>query len=389
MKIFDKYKEKILKIKNITSVGISNLTSNAISGLFWIYLASLLGTEKYGELGYLLAIIGILGGIASFGAANTLLVYVPKGEKIQAVIFFVVLISGTIVGITSYFIFQNESILLYPLGYVIFSVVIFDLAGKKCFANYGKYMVLQRTLMVVLSLVLYKYQGIDGIIFGYSLSFFPFGILMYKSFRESKIDFSILKGKMGFIINNYVKQILTIVNFNVDKLIIFPFFGSSVLGPYQLGFQIFVLAMLVPNVVIQYTLPHDASGIKNLKLKKYTVLTSIIITIITISLSPIIIPQFLPKFDESIQVIQIMSLSFVPQSLSILYSSELLGSGRTKIILIATIISISTLSVGIILFGEKYGLFGITVSFVIGKIAEFLFIHIKKDNLKHDFRTLS
>lgn len=378
MKIYDKYKEYFLRMKNLTAVGLSNLIANGISGLFWIYLASLLGTEEYGELGYLLAIIGILGGISSFGVANTLMVYVSKGEKIQATIFFIILISSVVVGILSYIIFKNEAIGIYPLGYVIFTAIIFDLLGKKCFVNYGKYMILQRVFMVCLSLFLYQYNGINGIILGYALSFFPFGLLMYQGFKESKIDFSVLKGKMGFITNNYAKHVLSLINLNIDKIIIFPLFGASVLGPYQLGFQIYVLAILLPNIIIQYTLPHDAVDIKNEKLKKYTIIICIIITIITIALSPIIIPQFLPKFYDSIQIIQIMSLALVPQTLSILYSSELLGSGRSKLVLIGTIISIMILTGGILLLGEKYGIFGITISFVVSKIAEFVFLHIKK-----------
>lgn len=378
MKTYDKYKEYFLRMKSLTAVGLSNLISNGISGLFWIYLASLLGTEEYGELGYLLAIVGVLGGISSFGVANTLVVYVSKGEKIQATIFFIILISSTVIGILSYIIFKNEAIGLYPLGYVIFASVVFDLLGRKCFVNYGKCMVLQRVLMVCLSLILYQYNGINGIVLGYSLSFFPFGVLMYQGFKESKINFSVLKGKMGFIINNYTRQVLAIINLNIDKLIIFPLLGASILGLYQLGFQIYVLTLLVPNVVTQYTLPHDAVGTKNVKLKKYTIITCVVITVITIGLSPIIIPQFLPKFDDSIQIIQIMSLALVPQALSILYSSELLGSERSKIVLIGTIIAIMILIVGILLLGEKYGIFGITISFVVSKIAEFLFLHIKK-----------
>lgn len=375
---FDKYKEYFLQVKSLTAVGVSNLVSNAISGLFWIYLASLLGTEGYGELGYIIAIMGTLGGIASIGTANTLMVYVSKGIKIQATFFLIILVSGLTVGIVSFFLFQNEAIAIYPLGYVIFSAVIFDLAGKKLFSTYGKYMISQRVLMVILSLLLYQYFSINGIVLGYALSFFPFSVLMYQSFKESKIDFSILKGRMGFIINNYVKHVLSIINLNIDKLMIFPLFGASILGPYQLGFQIYVLAMLLPNVVIQYTLPHDAVGTKNVKLKKYTVITSSIITVLAILLSPFFISQFLPEFEESIQVIQIMSLAFVPQSLSILYSSELLGSEKSKIVLFGTVIAIIILSMGILLFGEKYGLYGITISFVVGKIAEFFFLYIKK-----------
>jgi O-antigen/teichoic acid export membrane protein len=378
MNPFDKFKEYFLQIRNITTVGISTIIANGISGIFWIYLASVLGVEKYGELGYMLAVIGISGGIASFGTVNAMIVYVSKGEKIQATLFFIVLCSATIVGILSFIIFKNEAMAIYPLGYVIFSSVIFDLLGKKSFANYGKIMVLQRIIMVVLVLVLYQQYEIYGIVLGYSLSFFPFVFLMYKGFKESRIDFSILKGKINFITTNYVTHMSKILNFNIDKLIIFPLFGTAILGPYQLAFQIFILIMLIPNTVLTYTLPHDAIGIKNIKLKKYTVLFSASITIIIIIFSPIIIPEILPQFEESIQVIQIMSLAFLPSSLSILYSSELLGSERSKVVLVGTLISVIILSSGILLLGNDYGLLGITITFVIAKIAEFLFLHIKK-----------
>jgi len=378
MSPFDNLKEYFLQAKNLTAVGISNVIANGISGIFWIYLASLLGVEGYGELGYLLAIMGTIGSLASFGTINTLIVYVSKGEKIQATIFFIVLISATIIGIISYFVFQNEAIAIYPLGYVIFSSVLFDLLGRKSFVNYGKYMIIQRVIMVSLALLLYQQYGINGIVLGYSLSFFPFIFLMYRGFKESRIDFSILRGKTIFITNNYVTHVLKIIYLNIDKLMIFPLFGSMVLGPYQLGFQIFSIAMLLPNIVIQYTLPHDAIGAKNIKLKKIAIIVCIIITVFVILGAPIIIPEIFPEFKESVKVVQIMSLALIPSSLSVLYSSELLGSERSKIVLFGAIIGISVIVIGIFTLGKHYGLVGLTASFVIAKIAEFLFLHIKK-----------
>jgi O-antigen/teichoic acid export membrane protein len=378
MNPFDDIKNSFLRIKNITAVGISNLISNLISGIFWIYLASLLGVKGYAELGFMLAIVGTSGALASFGTINTLIVYVSKGEKIQATLFFIVLCSAIIVGIISYLIFQNEAMAIFPLGYVIFSSVLFDLLGRKCFVNYGKFMVSQRIIMVILALLFYQQFGINGIVLGYSVSFFPFIFLMYRGFKESKIDFSILKEKTVFMTNNYVTHVLKIINLNIDKLIVFPLLGTAILGPYQLGFQIFSLAMVLPNIVMAYTLPHDAIGTKNTNIKKYAFYLSTVITIITILFSPIIIPQILPQFEESIQVIQIMSLAFIPSSLSILYSSELLGSERSKVILIGTIISIFILSIGIVVLGSNYGLLGITISFVLAKIGEFIFLYIKK-----------
>jgi len=378
MSPFDNLKEYFLHAKNLTAVGISNVIANGISGIFWIYLASLLGVEGYGELGYLLAIMGTIGSLASFGTINTLIVYVSKGEKIQATIFCIVLISATIIGIISYFVFQNEAIAIYPLGYVIFSSVLFDLLGRKSFVNYGKYMIVQRVIMVSLALLLYQQYGINGIVLGYSLSFFPFIFLMYRGFKESRIDFSILRGKTVFITNNYVTHVLKIIYLNIDKLMIFPLFGTMVLGPYQLGFQIFSIAMLLPNIVIQYTLPHDAIGAKNIKLKKIAIIVCIIITVFVILGAPIIIPEIFPEFKESVKVVQIMSLALIPSSLSVLYSSELLGSERSKIVLFGAIIGISVIVIGIFTLGKHYGLVGLTASFVIAKIAEFLFLHIKK-----------
>ena len=378
MSPFDNLKEYFLQAKNLTAVGISNVIANGISGIFWIYLASLLGVEGYGELGYLLAIMGTIGSLASFGTINTLIVYVSKGEKIQATIFCIVLISATIIGIISYFVFQNEAIAIYPLGYVIFSSVLFDLLGRKSFVNYGKYMIVQRVIMVSLALLLYQQYGINGIVLGYSLSFFPFIFLMYRGFKESRIDFSILRGKTIFITNNYVTHVLKIIYLNIDKLMIFPLFGTMVLGPYQLGFQIFSIAMLLPNIVIQYTLPHDAIGAKNIKLKKIAIIVCIIITVFAILGAPIIIPEIFPEFKESVKVVQIMSLALIPSSLSVLYSSELLGTERSRIVLFGAIIGISVIVIGIFTLGKHYGLVGLTASFVIAKIAEFLFLHIKK-----------
>ena len=160
MNPFDDIKNSFLRIKNITAVGISNLISNLISGIFWIYLASLLGVKGYAELGFMLAIVGTSGALASFGTINTLIVYVSKGEKIQATLFFIVLCSAIIVGIISYLIFQNEAMAIFPLGYVIFSSVLFDLLGRKCFVNYGKFMVSQRIIMVILALLFYQQFGI-------------------------------------------------------------------------------------------------------------------------------------------------------------------------------------------------------------------------------------
>jgi O-antigen/teichoic acid export membrane protein len=369
------------KSKNLTALGSSYILSNAISAIFWLFLASMLDVDQYGELGYLLAIVGTVGAFGLIGSNNTLVVYVAKGVKIQATVFFITLIAGVGLSIGLLLFTQNIFISFYPLALIIFSTVIFDLLGRKAFTNYGKYLVIQRILMVVFALVFLGIWGVDGIIFGYTLSFAVFSFLIYKAFQEGKIDFKLLKDRKKFILNSYGTHVLEVISINVDKLIIFPMFGALILGPYQLGFQIFVVIMILPHIVTQYTLPHDATGIKNKSLKKYTLIISGIITGLTVILSPLLIPIFFPKYIEAVEIIQIMVFALIPSTLTLILTSELLGKENTKSVILSVIVAIVVLIVGIIILGEYMGLLGLALTLVIARSLQCVTLLILKNRI--------
>ena len=366
------------KSKNLTALGSSYILSNAISAIFWLFLASILDVDQYGELGYLLAIVGTVGAFGLIGSNNTLVVYVAKGVKIQATVFFITLIAGITLSIGLLVFTQNIFISFYPLATIIFSTVIFDLLGKKAFINYGKYLIIQRILMVIFALVFLEIWGINGIIFGYTLSCAVFSFLIYKAFQEGKIDFKLLKDRKNFILNSYGSHVLEVISINIDKLIIFPMFGALILGPYQLGFQIFVVLMILPHIVVQYTLPHDATGIKNKSLKKYTMIISGIMTGLTIILSPILIPIVFPKYIEAIEVIQVMGFALVPSALTLILTSELLGKENSKSVMVGVIVAIIALIIGIIILGEYMGLLGLAYSLVIARSLQCITLLILK-----------
>ena len=69
-------------LKDLTSIGAANIIGSGISGIFWFYLAALIGTDGYGELSYLLAIVGIISAVASFGSGYTTIVYTAKNINI-------------------------------------------------------------------------------------------------------------------------------------------------------------------------------------------------------------------------------------------------------------------------------------------------------------------
>ena len=375
------FREFLKKSKNLTALGSSYILSNAISAVFWLFLASILDVEQYGELGYLLAIVGTVGAFGLIGSNNTLTVYVSKGVKIQATIFLTTLIAGISLSIGLLIFTQNILISFYPLGLIIFSTVIFDLLGKKAFTDYGKYLIIQRILMVTFALIFLEIWGINGIIFGYTLSLSVFIFLTYKAFQEGKIDFKLLKDRKNFILNSYGTHILEVVSINIDKLIIFPMFGALILGPYQLGFQIFVVLMILPHIVTQYTLPHDAIGIKNKSLKKYTMFISGIITGLTVILSPILIPIIFPKYIESIEVIQIMGFALIPTALTMILTSELLGKENSRSVILSNIVGIIGLIIGVIALGEIMGLLGLALSLVIGRSLQCVSLLIFKNRI--------
>lgn len=371
------------KSKNLTAVGLGNLIANAISALFWLFLASILEKETYGELGFMLAIIGTASAFALLGSNNTLTVYVAKGVKIQATIFAATLITGLIVSISLLILTQNIFLSFYPLAFVVFSVIIYDYLGRKAFVNYAKYMIIQRILMVVFSLILLQIWEINGVILGYTLSLGIFSVLVYRGFQQGKIDFKLLKTRTNFIVSSYITHVLAVSNVNIDKILIFPLFGASILGPYQLGFQVFVVLLILPKIVTQYTLPHDASGSRNIQLKKYTIISAGIITALTIFLSPILIPEIFPKYVEAIQVIQIMAFAVIPTALSLIFTSELLGNENSKAVAIGSAISICSLSFGVIFLGDLFGLVGMSIPLVIAKSLECSTLYILKAKQKN------
>ena len=60
-------KNKIEKIKDLVSIGSAQVIAAGISGIFFLYIASLLGEEDYGHVSYLFASANMIGFIALLG----------------------------------------------------------------------------------------------------------------------------------------------------------------------------------------------------------------------------------------------------------------------------------------------------------------------------------
>ena len=364
------------KFKDVLSVGIGNISASAISAVFWLYIAAILGTEKYGEISYLFAIANIAYVVSLVGSGNTITVFTSKEKKIQSSIYAVTVFSGVITSLVVFFIFNNGIISLYIFGSIIFAIATTEMLGRKLFQNYMKIMISQRIIMITLSITLYYIIDIQGIILGYAISFLPYSIIVFKGIKKESISINKVKPKINFMLHSYALNLSRRLSLSLDKLIIFPLFSFTLLGNYQLGIQVLIIMTLIPTTIFQYLLSQNASDHNNKKLKVLTIIFSIIITLLAITLTPFVLPIFFEEFVEAIQITQIISLAVIPITITAIYNSKFLTLEKSKFVFIGSVIFISTQIIGIYILSESIGIIGAGYALVIASIFQSIYLII-------------
>ena len=377
------FKEKIFGHKDLVSIGSANLLGNGISAIFWFSLASLINPEEYGQIHYFLAIAGMAQLLSLISTTNALQVYVAKNIKIHSTLFFISIITGIVSSLVVFLFFSRTDTSLLVLGYIIFELSNGFLLGKKLFSNYAKFFLTQKILTVIFGLGLYFTFGVDGIIFGLVLSYVPYIWILVKEFKNTRIDFSLLKPRKGFIINNYGINISGAVGGQIDKLIIAPLLGFELLGNYSLAMQFLIILLLFPTIVFKYLLPMDSSGKNTKNLKKISILVSIALAAFGIVVLPIIIPVLFPKFIDTIIAIQIVSVAVIPATIGIFYESKLLALEKGKFPIIGKSIGIIIVVVGFLTLGPIYGMIGLAVTFVVSGLLETIFVIIASKTINY------
>ena len=357
--------KKTNSLKSLSAIGISDIIGTGIVAFFWFYLATLLDVETYGELHYFIAIAGFAYIISMIGTRDVITVYVSKKIKIAPVLFLLSLGIGTVTATVIFGIFYRMDAAFLVLAFIINDLAIGYILGQKLFNSYAKYILTQKILTLVLGLGFYYIFGVEGIIFALALSYIHFVIFIFKGSRESKIDFSLLPPRSRFIITNYSLSLFGSFRSNLDKIIIAPILGLTLLGNYALALQIWAVLILLSNIIFKYILTHDASGNPNKKLKLFTFFSSIVIAIFGITILPLIIPEFFPKYTGTVDAIQIMSICVISATVGQIYSSKLLGLEKSKTLIISRIISVTSFLTAILFLGLTYGIIGVAVAFVL------------------------
>lgn len=375
-------KDSIIGKKGLLSIGFADIVGSAISGLFWLYIASQVNPDVFGELIYFISIAGLAQLVSLIGSSNALTVYTAKNVKIQSTLFLISILA-TAISLATITIFYNRiDAGLLAVGFVLFSLVNSVILGNKLFVKYSKLVLSQKILTLILGLGLYFVFDVYGIIYGLALSYIPHLIIFVKEFSRTKIDFTLLKTRKGFIINNYVMNLTAGLGGTVDKLIIAPILGFALLGNYSLAAQMLTMMMMFSAVVYKYLLPLDASGESNKKIRQIALVISIIIATLGVTILPNVIDWLFPKFIDAKDAIQIMSLGVVPGTVSILYGSKFLGMEKSKIVMIPKLVSLGVVIGGFLYFGPIYGTVGLAWVIVTALTWESIFLFIMNRTLR-------
>lgn len=375
--------KNIKGFKDLSALATANAGGNAISAVFWFYLASIMGPEQYGEVSYLIAIAGIAAVFCSFGGGQTLIVFTAKKLNLLWPAVLISIGSSIIVSIVLYILFKEPSLGVFAITYIIFNIAIADLLGRKMYKRYAKIFLIQKICVVAFALPLYYILGPTGIIFGFGFSMLIFSFQIVSSLKKSKLDFTDFRSKIGFAFNAYIESLARTLNGQIDKLIIAPMLGFTILGNYHLGIQFLSLLSILPTIAMQYMLPQDASGEGRQGLKKATIVCSIFLAIIGIISAPVLIPILFPDFIEAIIIVQIISLAVIPKTISIMYISKLLGNEKSKLVIIGSMIFLAIQIPLIYLLGNLFSVEGVVFALVISEISQAIYYFIVNKNLNN------
>ena len=351
-------------LKSISSMSSANIVGNLISGLFWLYLANILGTEAYGEISYLLAIGSIASAVAIIGGTYSMVVFSAKKINVQPAIYLISFVASIISATAVFFISQNFAVSIFIVGYVIFNLALNEFVGCKLYKIWSKNYIIQKILFIVFAFLLFHILGPTGIILGLALSFFPFFSRLFLHSKENfGSSFNLFKLKIGFILNSQVIDVSGVLKAQISNIIIAPLFGFALLGNYFLVIQILSFLAIIPASVFRFTLSEDSSGAPTRDVKIFGLIIISFLAIFGAFAVPPIAESIFPEYTEFSILMPIMSFALIPSNLGLMFLSKILAKEKSKHALISNCIFIGVFVIGIFSLSNVIDITGIALSY--------------------------
>jgi O-antigen/teichoic acid export membrane protein len=351
-------------LKDNTLIIFSRFLAAGLLGIFWLLLANFLDKSEYGELSYFVSFATVGSAVALLGLNKSLVVFAAKKEPFIADLTLLGIISSTVVSVISYFIIQNILVSLLIFGSTMFFLSISKLNADQKFRSYSAHVILQRSLCLVLSLIFVPLYGIQGALLGLTIANLPSFYELLFLIKSKLIGFSYLRPKLGFIANNYFIHLSSVTFWFGDKILIGSLYDFTILASYTIASQFIIFLSQFSQSISVYLLPKESMKHQNKKLKIYAIIIAFALFALSYSLVDILIPLLVPKYIDSIELLQIMTFSIVPMMIAIIIETELLGKERGLLVLLGTLIQLSTFSILVLLDVFAWGLLGLGIAFL-------------------------
>ena len=375
-----KIKEILIQRKGLVTIASSDILGSAITAIFWFFLASVIKPDEYGEIFYIISIASIAFSLSNVGTENNTIVFTAKRKNLEPTLTTISLLFGTVSSLVLIIIFYQTDIIILLFGYIINSLSLGYLIGRRFYSKYGIFFLLQKILTVILGVSFFYLFGADGIISALGISYFGSLIVVINYYRKTPLNFQGFKKNLPFILHNYSLKAIGIFKGNVDKLIIVPLIGFSFLGNYALALQ-FVAVLSIGNTFFsKYFLTNDSRDVSNRILKKYYMLLNICVAISASISLPIVVPYFFPEFTDINILLGIMCLTVIPIGITTVQTSKLLGHEIGKPNVIGAIIASTIAILGMLLLVPLIGATGAAIVFLLSHTGQavYLTLYVKR-----------
>ena len=181
------------------------------------------------------------------------------------------------------------------------------------------------SFIILIPFGLYFFFIMSGLFLGIAISYIVCSINFFKNLNYNQKSFSEIKSNSKTLIHNFGVDFLTYAPRFIDKLIIFPIFGLTNLGVYQLNIQILFGLEILPLALHSFLLSEVSSGKKQSKINYFIVLASIIISIAAIFIGPIFVNELFPEYSSGIVSLQILMISIIPLTINYIISAKTTG----------------------------------------------------------------
>lgn len=360
-------------LRNISFVTIGNAVSTGLQAIFYLAIATILEPELFGEMSFIIAIAGTFSLFSRFGLNQSVTVYqAKKNVTLSNQINVLAAITSGAASIVLLFI--NEYAAILCLGLSFFIMNQHNIWGLKKYKRGMFYAITRALLILAVSIPLFYVFEIPGILIGLAISNFIASFDFMKSLRKIQ-SFNLVKQNFNVIFHNFGVDVSTNLPRIVDKVLIAPLFGFFFVGIYQFNMQILFGLEILPIVLHIFLLSEESSGKVHKKIISLVVIGTVLLTIISIFLAPIVIESWFPKFSEGIFPLQILIISLIPLSFTAIFSAKLQAKESTKVGLTA-IIRIGSLLGLITLLGNLYGLLGLSIAVLLSVCVNTIFLGI-------------